>query len=1069
MAVPIQIFNDFYRMHGVRRVDTLPDLEPVVVKRLPLNSVLHVLGDPENPQIDTSDPLLKPSDLVYFHNVRTYDPEHTGGTTVEIDMKSSISTFTRTNPRYKYLPTIAEYRRPNSRQVIVTNYAWLDLAYRYPAQKTSDFLRFENKLWAMVATIKQIHEKTKRNHFIQLDVPSELQPKSILDQRSVSEVANMARIFDTEGERILRHLWLFMNPTQRTNSVFGALTEDELRVTNLLFRTKDGRCVVLNLGYLYSWIKGDANLTPMSSLTTKGFSDVQRYYLRAMMTLQSFNDSGASVVQQIDGLDTQADKVELDQEGAEVPDEGERFPDEVLSQVRSPGQHGSDSPLAGDDQGGDGKPSADVIQPELDLKAMDKEIDQDLQVLEEIAKAKELTQVSEAEEDKPYTPDIPETAEAIRAELFVKRTPEQALLHKLQKLAAVGRLSASELRKKSELAKASGNRPDPYGSGKTINEASVVTPEMIKVPEEATQLNVPATVIDRSMAHSSLNYISRVYNTEILNKDILACVQYAQKGGVIVKNHTVDTVHSALGSYDNHTLELLPVNGMPSIIRARIPKVSEEGSFVAKGNKYSMRRQLVDVPIRKIGATRVGLTSYTGKTFVDRSTKKANSSLAYVLSKLSKATIQPDEYLRDVSPGDVFDSYFKAPYVYLGLSEQFQSFKAGDLTIDLNPKGFRKTLDPQILKKVEKNGAVIAGYAKGQKLVVIDKNSFFHLLDKTGEQAIGDIYDVLRLDRSLAPVDFAEVKVFSKGVAVGLFLARNIGFRKLVKMLGAKYRTVEGRKQKNLDSYEYVVQFKDIAYIFDRREAVNSLILAGFQEHEKELKLFDAALFDEPEVYSRLLEAKGLSVVYFREMESLEDMFIDPITERILKEMNEPTTFNELIIRSCELLTTYDYPASQDMDYQRVRGYDRFAGFLYKEIANAIRAQKSRNSTGRGKVEMSPFQVWSTITRDASVKHAEDINPIQSLKITQEAVTYVGEGGRSKESMNRESRAYVVSNRGVLSGDSVDSSDVGINAFLSADPEIASLDGLKKKGAEVDSANLMSTSMLLAPFSTMDD
>lgn len=482
-----------------------------------------------------------------------------------------------------------------------------------------------------------------------------------------------------------------------------------------------------------------------------------------------------------------------------------------------------------------------------------------------------------------------------------------------------------------------------------------------------------------------------------------------------------------------------------------------------------MVRLMGTLPIRKIGEHRVGLSSYYGKTFIDRATKKANSSLAFVIARLNKATIQPDEWINNVTPGMVFDNYFQAPYIYSGLSEHFQSFRAGDLNLDFNHKGWRTTIAPNILKQLEVNGRVVCGSTDKQEYIVVDKQGVFHRVSEKKAEVIGNIYNILKLDETLAPVDYAEINIYAKGVAVGIFLGQQIGFRKLVKLLNAKHRIVEGRKQKDLQSHEYVVQFRDFAYIFDRRETVNSLILSGFNQFEKDIKVFDAKMFDAKDVYLRVLESKGVNSYYINEMANIRDLFIDPITERILKEMGEPTNFNQLVIRACELLQEYYYPDSQDANYQRIRGYDRFAGFFYKELVNAIRAYKSKNRTGRAKVDASPYALWTTLTRDSAVKHTEDINPIQDVKITQEAVTYVGEGGRGKESMNRASRAYTKSNLGILSEGSVDSSDVGINAFLSADPGFATIDGLPDKDRQKKATNLLSTSSLLAPFSTFDD
>lgn len=1079
----IQKFPEFYRANGILRVSDLPDPEPALIKKLPIGSVIHYLGDEENPQLDISDTLiLGYTDKVRYNTLVNYSgPFIQGGVRKEYNIKSINSDFDRRNRAFKHLTRLEEVKTLPVKQLCVINYAYLDKSHRYPSSRLALFQKFENKLYTLVDTIQKLDALTKRQHFIPLNVPQELIPVSVLNNRSDGTEQQLVKTFRGEDEQLLRHLWLYIDPAKTKMSAWGGLSDEQKKSVNFLFRSYDGKFTVVNLGYLYSWVNGNPNLTLLSNVVTKKFKDVQKYTLRSLIVMQSINANGASALAQEKAQEEQLRKLEnrdkedeqrllSDQdvnESALQDQELEKSNKDIENSLR---QEVSTKPVA---VIGTEPKSSDVSQDEIDSLA----IENDLAALEKIyerrmsALSSNMGDFDAITPEEEYSSEISETEQEIKDQFFKTQSPEQALISKLNTLADSGRINASEFRKKDALIKAAVSAPDPYGSNATVTQAAVITQEELKVTEEDTRLNVPQVVLDKSMAHSPLSVINERYNTKLIYKDMLACVQAVQKAGVVVKGHQVDTHHTALGSYDVHTLELSPLDGMPSLIRAKVPKISGDGTFVARGVRYSLRAQFADLPIRKIGANRVGLSSYYGKTFIDRATKKANSSLAYIYTRLDKATISPDEWLRDVAPGDVFDNYFESPYFYGGISEKFRSFKAGPVTYDFSHKGFRKTLDPKIVTALEVDGARICGYiATGKKaIVIIDKNDNFIAVRNEGREMLGDIYAILKMDKRLAPIDYAEIKIYSKSIPVAVFLGYTMGFRKLVKLLGAKHRLVVGKTHKNMQEWEYAVQFRDVSYIFDRRDAVAALVLAGFQAFEKETKLFDAELFDSRDVYVRLMEAKGISNMYLSEMINLQDLFIDPITERILKEMGEPTNFNALVIRACELLKTYYYPDSQDANYQRIRGYDRVAGFFYKELVSSIRAFRMKNRTGRSKVEMSPFQVWSTITRDSAVKQAEDINPVQALKISQEAVTYVGEGGRGKESMNRASRAYTESNLGVLSEASVDSSDVGINAFLSANPGFISIDGLSKKDRPKAAANLLSTSALLSPYSMKDD
>jgi len=474
------------------------------------------------------------------------------------------------------------------------------------------------------------------------------------------------------------------------------------------------------------------------------------------------------------------------------------------------------------------------------------------------------------------------------------------------------------------------------------------------------------------------------------------------------------------------------------------------------------------LPIRKIDPYTVALTSYYGKTFVSVNQKKTNNSLRWIINNINKASMSEDSLIKEIAPAMVFDNNFKAPYIYSALSTSFKGFKIDDLNFNFDRSDRTNIVSKELLDLLEINGSIVAGKTDKNEPIIIDNNSLFFKYSKQLLIPLGDIYDVLHLTKLDSPIDYSEIRIFSKTIPIGIVLSYFIGFRKLIKLLNAKYRIVEGRKNKQLDKNEYVISFRDISYVFSRDDGYNSLILAGFLEYEKTIKQYESNMFDRKDIYLNILGNKGLSSLYIRELNSTNQLFVDAITKDILIAMNEPVTFMGLLIRATELLMTYYHPDSQDMDHMRIKGYERIAGSIYKELTTAVRQFRNKNISGKSKVDISPYQIWQSIMKDPSIKLVEDINPIQNLKES-EIVTYVGEGGRSKESMNKSSRAYHENDLGIVSEATVDSSDVGINTYLSADPNFLNMRGISKKDKNVNPTNIISTSALLAPGSSHDD
>lgn len=471
------------------------------------------------------------------------------------------------------------------------------------------------------------------------------------------------------------------------------------------------------------------------------------------------------------------------------------------------------------------------------------------------------------------------------------------------------------------------------------------------------------------------------------------------------------------------------------------------------------------LPIKKIDPTIVAISSYYGKTFVNLNTRKSNNSVEWIAKQINKQSIENNGVIVKVNPANVFNSDFEAPYIYNALAEKYKTIQTKNLTLMFDYKERDKIVSEEILNKLEAKGSRVIGLTNKKEPIIIDINNNFHIYNNN-LVPIGNIFDILEINESLSPVDFVTVKVFGKDVPIVVVLSYLVGIRKLLKVLGTQYKVMEGKNFKNLLKDEFKISFKDETYIFSRKDRVSSLIISGLLEYEKDLKRHTFDELDNKDIYFNLLQSKGLGSIYIKEIDILDKLFVDTITKDILEDMGKPQTYRGLLIEATKMLTTYNHPNAQDQ--MRIRGYERISGFIYKELASSIRQYKNKSYSTRAKIDISPYHIWSKIMTDPSVKLVEDTNPIQALK-EREVVTFVGEGGRSKESMSKKTRIYQPSDMGVISEATVDSSDVGINAYMSANPQFKNLRGIVKDNKEITPTSLLSTSALLAPGADRDD
>lgn len=1084
-------YKFFYRQFGVRRLNNLLSPRPFVLMDLPRESMIHYLSeDEEIYDIDSS--------KLYFKNYNKkilvdYPEELIGNLGVPkrrtIVIKTQFRKFHLDHKNFRYYKDhYLVIKDPLT--LLVNNYSYLNELYRYINTPMSVYNKWYNLQTTIWTDINKVAESSNRNNFIFINIPNELPSYSMLKIYSNKVNTTLLKVFDTPDQLFILEIWKWLDVDNRSNSVISKVSVNNLNKVNLVFNTKDNRSIIINLGYLNSWIKDQENVTEFNTVNQLNFIMLQKIFLKFLITVNSeivetndeINTTGATTIK--DPLDAEEDK-EIHEEYESYHKDHTDDEEEINSSVDIDNSEiiKSNKPKELDKSNLSNKVIDSNLYESSALDVQMDDIDKELKILDNIYnktlkdKGVHVNKNGELlEQPDEYIEDIP--VEQIISEVYTNKTSEESLHDQINEYVEYGLMSAADYKKAiADVAKFKTIK-NPYDSSKLLIDSNNVTVEDIQLNTEKNSISTSNNVLDKSMNESSLISIDSDYINNVMQKDTLSMVSSLQKAGVIIRNYEIEEDHSALGTYENHTIEFKPLNGQTSTIRVRVPKIKEDGSFLANSNKYISRKQKVDLPIRKIDPITVALTSYYGKTFVSLSDKVANSSISWLTKQINKASMEEGVYITKVDNAFVYDNEFIAPFIYNALAENYKIITTEDLTLIFDYTDRIKFFQPNVkeltdykldkLKKLETNGRILVGNTKKNNPVFVDRNNEFFVYENNTYNSIGSIYNVLRLDQSKSPIDFAEVRIFSKTIPIVLVISYYIGFKKLLKLLNVKYRIVEARKNKNLEDHEYAISFKDISYVFSKKDLKATVILSGLLTYEKQIKQYDFKEFDKKNVYYNMIESKGLSALYIREMDLTNKLFVDPITKNILEEMKEPTTFIGLLLRSSEMLLDYNHPDPQDGNYMRIRGYERIPGVIYKELTAAIREYNNRNISGKSKIDISPYKVWQTIMKDPANKLAEDINPIQNLK-EKEIVTYVGEGGRNKDTIVKESRAFHENDIGVMSESTSDSSDVGINTYLTANPNFKNMRGMPVDDKNINATSMLSTSALLAPGATNDD
>lgn len=1047
------IYSDFYKRYGIRKISQLlsPPLPKMELLQLPKESVLHFLSD--NPLVvgPNSDEYLfreitRP--IMVSHIVENGDNKGSPRKLPTV-LESLIKNYHIKNRRYKRMMSLEASTR-DAYTLVIYNYGFIHQSYKYIRSVYSRYYEWWNTQSAMIKNIEEVSTKTNRQQYVLCKLPPTLPSIPDLVVGSAGITQTSINKFPTNDSLVILELWKWFGPN-RSESMFSKLSEFALSRTNLIFQ-ESGKWFVLNLGMIEQWRAATKDeLKEDGDLSTKGYDSkqIQKLFLRLLVSLSHVRDTIP--------VDKPIDKL-VDDKKVTVIDTSVNTGKTIIQDVVTPQEYLEHADGA-DDQ------VTDIKHDE----AFYQSIEDDLALLEQISK-KALPEYVESN----VKFDISTMVETVPDSL------EEGIMKVADKLAELGTMSALQYRNYQASSVKYKTIVAPDGKS-TLDDFINIPREDLVITDKPTIRDSKA-VFDKSMLSSSLLRFDKDYITKVHEKDVASMVLNIQHAGISITDYEVEQIEDVMGSYKMYTVRANPITGTSSTLRFKLPVISEDGTFVANGITYRLRKQRGEVPIRKVAPDRVALTSYYGKVFVSRNPNRINNYDQWIRNQVMAIGLDDaNDKIQELNPGSVFDNHFVCPKIYSILAMGFRNFamktsipNLGDnlifhLNLDISKR--MEKYGQLALDLYEKDGAVIIGYNEQFKsFLIVDKDSTFYYTEGDKEIDCGTIETLLDLTTDNVPINYAELQVMGKSIPVGIILAYELGLEHLIRLLGVEYRRVNVGTRVNLDTSEFAIVFSDETLVFKKDHKEASMILAGFNEYRKITKNYSVYDFDKQGVYLNLLEANKISISYLRELNLLYQMFVDPITRELLIEMNEPIDFRGLLIRSCVLLMNDQHPDELDPAYMRIKGYERMAGAVYSELVRAIRSHSGRLGKAKLPIDLNPYAVWKNISTDPSMSIVSNINPIENLK-QMEAVTMSGTGGRNSRSMTKRTRVYHKNDMGTISEGTVDSGDVAINISTSADPQFTTLRGLSKR-FELDKTGitaLLSTPALVSPSSDKDD
>ena len=1028
----------------------MPKVYPIAKLCLPKLSILHYVntdGVSVGPQASDQIFLTRQA-LMFIDHAKHYTDPIGNPIKVLSNVEAMITEYRRRNRSFRPLRKL-ERLETDRQSLIIYNYAMLAHIVKYSASFRASYFMWYNIYHEAVLNINHLAKASVRQQFLEINLPDVIPALTALREIQSSLTATSLAKFRTPESKMIADIFMWAGPN-RSKSLLGKIDYENLPKVNLIVRRLNG-WVVINLAWLdkfrsEKYLPEDVSKEDRK-IREKG-EDPKTFALRVLKLLTTIHQATTPIATETGDVVLEDPLVEVNPDDAKIDEHDFDTED--------------DEAALGDNH--------ELIDDDLELSKLEKE-------LEELDKLKE--QYSNAEEVNDDG-DVVET-KVINVDLMAQRAgvakEGDAMINKANELYGKGLLTTGEHKRLERLSSVYRTLPNPYtGQGNFVDAMTITEADVLIDPKPLTNDSV---VTDKSLTYSRVDDVDRKYIDTVLKKDIMRCVSAMQKGAVSITSYVVDRKIDAVNDREMHIVKIAPAVGVPSTIKFELPTIREDGTFLYNGTEYRMRKQRSDLPIRKVGPNRVALSSYYSKIFVERSNRKKFDYGKWLLAQLIiKCLDNEDEHISKAVLSDATNYRADLPMIYSTIAESIAAFTVDGLDLFFDFKNRVKKFDytPAELK-LEKSGYTLCGRSKHDALVMAP-NGMIYVHSGVELKDVGTIESLCGIEISAesTPTYMAEMKIYSKTIPVGFGLAYLLGLEGLMKVLNVHPRRALAGERLNLKPEEYPVRFKNETLIFKRDDVLVGMLMSGFNLYHSVIRNYDIELFNDRDVYAAVLERAGVGARYVRELDALNTLFIDPITEDLLVWMKEPTTFTGLLVRATEMLMTNMVKVRrEDKDrlvegLERVRGYERVAGVVYETLSKAIRSYTTRSSTGRASVTVNPNDTINSLVQDPTSSPVNNINPIHSLR-EREVITFGGRGGRSRRAMVASTRLFTDEDMGFISEGTVDSGDVAIITYLSPNANLTSVRGtVRMYDPERDGASaLFSTAGLLSFGADGDD
>ncbi|MGL5715712.1 MAG: hypothetical protein ACRCX2_22005 [Paraclostridium sp.] len=532
---------------------------------------------------------------------------------------------------------------------------------------------------------------------------------------------------------------------------------------------------------------------------------------------------------------------------------------------------------------------------------------------------------------------------------------------------------------------------------------------------------------------------------------------------------------------DRYAVEYTSPEGSVHNIELDVPKLYKGDLFIA-GSGKSITKQDAANPIIHCGEDVIVTTSYN-KLFINIKGKypSLDMIMMYRLLSLVKGVEFESIVQGNVHLNNLYQN--KLNYKALELSKHLVSIHHSltDTEISMDVSG------TDIIETGEFKDCVCIGKIKGREVYIHSVEDKMNLYGHWYSVAEGFISIILEVYPSIdekfrkAPktipktIQSATTTIMAQNVPVVLIIMLDIGLIGLLDLLketnGLEYEVYKSdTKVRNDRPFDYgVIQFSNFCIKVKYNNTLNTVLLSPLVND------IDLTPYEDIDVSNIINDymGNGNFAIY---VENFIDLFIDPMTLRVLEELNLPTQFSEVMIYGVSLLVSGHTTRDTDLsNYRLLSNTELVNRCLYDVLTKEYSSYIVKTKRGaRGQFSIPKDAVMKKILELPNINEKTTLSPVQIIS-SQHSKSMKGASGINMDrSYTKAKRVYdptYLGNTGLVTSIGA---NIGVLKKISMNPNVENLSGQYKilKGDEVENmegASLMSMTESLIPYMTFHD